>query len=718
MPRRLGGWGRNVSMASWLAVAVLLVTVTSLIVTSIVSLTYGQDLAEGLIDGQLQSRASVKADEVARYLEGMQARTAALATGTWAAEASVLFSDAYAELGTLDRAVIDEAVDPVAAFYRDEFAPALGDAIGTTVPWRTLVPVGDEALYLQHHYVVGSEDDVIVRGLTDDAGDGSTWSEVHRQLHLGLLEITERLGAADLYLVEPDNGNIVYSAAKGSDFATSLDVGPHGGSTLAAAMRTVREAPERGAVTMLDMAPHVPDLGAPMLFMASPVFDGSELVAILILKIPVDPIDEIMTSETGWAEEGFDDTGEAYLVASDGRMRSVSRPFVEAPEIFLTDLAVAGTATEAERDAIAGVGTTVVFLKVADGREVAEAAVLGDGLVEGTNYLLRPVLRAVESLELDGLEWFVIAETERVEINDPITDFRQALLIAVAIFVIAITFATVAWAQAVFRPVRAISEKLRRIHEGEEPEEADPMKRAPRDFTDLAHSIDEMLVALHRREIELEAASSDRLDTVRTLLPPAIAERVEAGDRNVIDQVQQAGIVVLVIDGLGDIVRRRDVAEAKELLDHLVEEIDTLAHHHGLERVKLVGDAYFAGCGLVQPYLDHVPRSAAFALDARDAIREMSAEYDLRPEIAAGIHSGPVTVGLTGSARLVYDLWGETVSTAHFLARMARPSEILATDAVRELLPPDIAVAPRSNGPDEVPVWEITGHLAAKETPS
>jgi class 3 adenylate cyclase len=565
---------------------------------------------------------------------------------------------------------------------------------------------------------VGSEDDVTERSLIDDAGDGSTWSEVHRELHLGLLEITQRLGAADLYLVEPDNGNIVYSAAKGSDFATSLDVGPHGGSTLAAAMRTVREAPERGAVTVLDMAPHVPDLGAPMLFMASPVFDGSELVAILILKVPVDPIDEIMTSEASWVEEGFGDTGEAYLVASDGRMRSVSRPFVEAPEMFLTNLAAAGTATEAERNAIAGVGTTVVFLKVADGREVAEAAVSSDGLIEGTNYLVRPVLSAVESLELDGLEWFVVAETEAEEINDPVTDFRRALLIAVAVFVIAITFATVAWARAVFRPVRAISEKLRRIHEGEEPEETDPMKRAPRDFTDLAHSIDEMLAALHRREIELEAASADRLDTVRSLLPPAIAERVEAGDRNVIDQVQQAGIVVLVIGGLGDIVRRRDVAEAREQLDHLVEEIDTLAHHHGLERVKLVGDAYFAGCGLSQPYLDHVPRSAAFALDTRDAIREMSARHDLRPEIAAGIHSGPVTVGLTGSARLVYDLWGETVSTAHFLARMARPGEILATDAVKELLPPDIAVAARDTGPGEAPVWEIAGHLAAKEIQS
>ena len=117
--------------------------------------------------------------------------------------------------------------------------------------WRTLVPASDPGTYLQRHYVVGAEDGGD-QALIDDAGDGSTWSEVHRDLHLGFLEVAALLGVADLYIIEPDRGIIVYSAAKKIDFATSLDVGPHSGSTLAAVMRMVREAPESGVVSLVD----------------------------------------------------------------------------------------------------------------------------------------------------------------------------------------------------------------------------------------------------------------------------------------------------------------------------------------------------------------------------------------------------------------------------------------------------------------------------------
>lgn len=710
---RLTGWARNISMATWLGVAVLFVTVASLVITSLLSLTYGKELADGITDISLESRAVLKADAVNRYLAAMETRTAAVASGGLLVEGAQRFGDAYAELTSLDRATLEDASGLVDDFYRAEFAPALEAAIGTTVSWRTLVPVGDPAIYLQRHYVLGSRDSA-EQELIDDAGDGSTWSEVHRDLHLGFLEIAVRLEVADLYIIEPDSGIIVYSAAKKPDFATSLDTGPHSGSTLAAAMRTVREAPEAGVVSVLDMAPYVPDLGAPMMFMASPILDQGDLTAILVLKVPLEPIDAIMTSEQAWVDEGFGVSGETYLVGADGRMRSVARRFVEDPTSFLTQLGAAGTATQAERDAIDGVGTTAIFLKATDARDLA--MVPSDGAaIEMTNYLQLQVLTAVQPIQTAGLDWFVLSEVERDELDEPVTDFRRAGLTAVAVFVILITFTMVVWARDVFRPVRAISEKLRRIRDGEPVKDIDTTYRSPKDFTDLAHNIDDMLAALDRRQEELEAASAERLDTLRSLLPAAIAERVQSGDLNVIDRVLQAGIVVLAIDGIGDLVRGKDVGRARELLDHLVEEIDSTALHHGLERVKLVGDTYFAGCGLTHPYLDHVPRSVAFALDARDVIREIGAEYQIRPTVSAGIHSGPITVGLVGSTRLVYDLWGETVDTAYYLARLAQEGEILVSAAVSELLPPDIATVARNTGSPHTEVWEIVGHRVPKE---
>ena len=218
-----------------------------------------------------------------------------------------------------------------------------------------------------------------------------------------------------------------------------------------------------------------------------------------------------------------------------------------------------------------------------------------------------------------------------------------------------------------------------------------------------------MLDALQTRQADLEKASQERIDTVRNLLPPAVAERVESGDRDVIDRIPQASIVVAVTEGLGEFVRMRETVETQEFLGELIGEADGAAVHHGLERVKLVGDAYYAGCGLSQPYLDHVPRSISFALDMLDIIDEFNSRHGTELRVGVGIHTGPVTVGLTGSQKLVYDLWGETVRVAHFLARRAQSGEILVTGDVRRLLPPDVAVAEHRVDDEGESVFQVSG---------
>ena len=64
--------------------------------------------------------------------------------------------------------------------------------------------------------------------------------------------------------------------------------------------------------------------------------------------------------------------------------------------------------------------------------------------------------------------------------------------------------------------------------------------------------------------------------------------------------------------------------EARHLLDHFVEEADALAKQRGLERIRLTGDAYFAACGTVRPYIDHAVRTVAFVLDVRDLLRDLA----------------------------------------------------------------------------------------------
>lgn len=46
---------------------------------------------------------------------------------------------------------------------------------------------------------------------------------------------------------------------------------------------------------------------------------------------------------------------------------------------------------------------------------------------------------------------------------------------------------------------------------------------------------------------------------------------------------------------------------------------------------------------------------------------------------------------MTGGSRLLYDVWGDTVTTAHHLARRAGSGGIILSDTTHALLPDEVA---------------------------
>ncbi len=707
--RLLGRRMRSVSMATWLALSVLAITVASILVATAVSLSTGSEVTDDVADGQLTGRAALRADQVEQYLRAIQGQVGRLGSSSSIAAASARFIDAYDELGAVT--VEDSVTREVAFAYRDDFVPTMEEKFQTSIAWQDFVPVDDSAIYLQEQYVVSPELESGELRFVDDAGDGSAWSEVHGELHRDFLEITERLNLQDLLIVEADRGVVVYSTAKGLDFATSLEVGPHSGSTMATLVRRIRDNPQAGEVSYADFVAYTGQSGQPVAFFATPVFDDERLAAVLVAEFTPAGLTSIMTASGRAGEAGsLGETGEVYIVARDGRMRSDSRLFHEDQEQFLVDVAAADSATESERSAMVETGTTAVFQQAVLGDDVDRVFDGPDEAFVRNNYTNREVITAAELVDFEGLEWAVVSEIAREESDQAVVDFRRNVLIAVAIFVIGVSFFAVGWAGSVFQPLRALGDRLRRIHDGDAADAAEPPPRGAREFAELAASVDATIRSLQNRGSALEAAVQQRLHTVRSLLPPAIAERVEAGDRQVLDHVPQAGIVVLIIDGLGDTSQARNAQEHRRMLERVVEELDSLAEHHGLERVKIVGDAYFAGCGLTEPYLDYAPRSVRFAMDAQLALRAASSDslYDL--DLSAGVHVGPVTTGLAGSARLVYDLWGDTVAVARELARSAPRGAILVSESAKSRLPSDVEVAESPVSPE---AWEIIGYHVA-----
>ena len=704
---RAGWWAGHTSVATRLAIAVLAVSITAIIVSGVVAAAGAGSEAEDLARGRLSAISGEKTAELEAYLGGTEAAVRALGLGRTQIDAVQAFSAAYAELAQLADDEVSEERGRLGEFYLVDFIPALEDVRGTSVDVLELTSGLDSAgTYLQAVYLADNPFPLGEKRLVTDPQDGSAWTEIHTTFHPTLRSAADRLDFEDLYLIDPNGLTIVYSTEKDIDFATSLDSGSFSGTSLAAITRQVVEANQRGAVFNSDFTSYPPALDRPDAFVATGLFEGDQLVGVLAVRLPDDVVEDIMTRD--WRQGRRGETGEAYLVGPDRRMRSNARAFLEDPDAYLARVDELGIATAEEQNQMAALGTTVLFQE-ADSKAVRAALDGERGLLRGTNYLGEEVYTAYEPVGGPS-GWVMVVEQSQAEVDEPLLEYLRGTLIITAIFVVALTFLAVAWANSFVNPLRAITAALKRIRDGEE--DVDVPRRGAREFRGLARSLNAMVDNLSRQKQAVSRAVGQKVAVLSTLLPPAVAEAVDRGDRTLVETVPNTTVAVLVVDGLNEVFESSAVDDPRSFVHAIVDEADEIAEVNGLERIKVVGDTYYAVCGLGQPYLDQAARALRFTLQVRDAARVIARDHGLDLDVAAGIHTGTVTVGLAGDARLTYDLWGDTVDRAYLLARAAERGQVLVTELVRDRLPSGADLVSRHAA--GIPVWLV--EASAEET--
>ena len=668
---------RHTSVATRLAVAVLFVSLVPLLTSVIIAQINAGQSTDELTGLRLDAYADTSLNELANYVDEIEYGVQVLGASRSLAEAVGRFTAAGAEFAELSAEDVEDDEDALLEYYSSVFNPALETVRGESVDVADFAFTDPATIYLQSVWIAQNPFGLGKKELLTDAGDGTTWTEVHRDAHPWLRETADRLGYADLYLVEPENSVVVYSVGKDNTLGTSLNSGPYGSTALARAVRSASDLLEP-ALVVEDFTAFAPALDEPMAFLATPLIDSGELIGVLAVSITSEDISNVLTR--AWQEGRRDASGEVYLVGQDRRMRSISRKFVEDPEAYLSRVEEIGDVEAIDLNRMASLGTTVLFQPV--DTVAVRSGLSGDtGVEEGQNYLNDDVVTAYSQVPSE-FDWLLVTEISSTEFSQPVSDLNREAVVITAVFVVLITFLAVSWANVFVSPLRRISGALQRVAEG------NAMVSIPRsgarEFRSLAVSIDEMVVMLGQRTAASTKAIANKVETLRALLPPAAVNRINEGSRQLVETSQQASVAAVSIAGLAEIATELSPDSRRDVVNMFVDEADALADLNGLERVKMTGDGYFAVCGTETPYLDHAQRTLTFAAQLRDALARFGQENDLSISMNAGIDSGTVTVGLIGDTRLVYDLWGEAVDNATVLSRIAQNDEILMTKATRD----------------------------------
>lgn len=694
-------WG----VAAKLFTTLVLLGAIAVLVTGVLGYFRAREALEKAVFDQLTAARQTKARQIEDYFRTINGELRLLATSKMVVDAAREFRIA---VDKLDRdGTSPELRQKVSDWYTENFIPAMKRVLGEEPALADYLPVGAAPYYLQYHYIVANPHPKERRKLIDDPGDGSDYSRLHAVYHPLMRAAAATLGFFDMMMADPKSGRLIYTVEKEVDFTTSLHIGPYRSSNVAAAVARCALTPDRSAVCLEDFAPYGPSRGAPIAFMAAPVIDRGVIIGVLVAQLSNEEIDNVVTGGRRWRQEGFGDTGEAYLVGPDYLVRSGPRAFYENQENYFAELKSVGVPEE-RIAAIERYGTPVLHQHIET--KATHAALAGvDGTGEILGYRGVPTLASWGPLAIPGVKWGLVAKIDSAEAFAPIDRLRQDLLVVggLTLLVVAVT---AAWlSRALLGPLRELTAGVRRFAAGDYG--ASVPVRTHDEIGQLCSAFNGMVEALHQKNVLIENKNRENEQLLLNVLPAPIANRLRGGEEGIADGFAEVTVAFADLVGFTALTSEMPPHEVVTLLNELFTRFDAAAHDLGIEKIKTLGDAYMAVCGLPEPVADHAERMVRMAIRMVHITREHGMEHNTSMKLRVGINTGPVVAGVIGTSKYIYDLWGDTVNLASRMESGGIPDSIQVTRPVYDKLKGQFAFEPRGTievkGKGKVEAWVL-----------
>ncbi len=189
-----------------------------------------------------------------------------------------------------------------------------------------------------------------------------------------------------------------------------------------------------------------------------------------------------------------------------------------------------------------------------------------------------------------------------------------------------------------------------------------------------------------QRSNELLSAEKRRSDTLlRNIMPEDIIDELKTTGMAQAKQFDEASVLFTDFVNFTGIAEKLSPQELVRELHECFSAFDAIVQRNGLEKIKTIGDAYLAVCGLPRIDPKHAEKCAKAAFEILEFLENRKRQQRAF-QVKIGIHSGPVVAGIVGVQKFAYDIWGDTVNTAARMEQNGMPDRINISQRTYELL--------------------------------
>ncbi|MFN4084226.1 MAG: adenylate/guanylate cyclase domain-containing protein [Bacteroidia bacterium] len=193
---------------------------------------------------------------------------------------------------------------------------------------------------------------------------------------------------------------------------------------------------------------------------------------------------------------------------------------------------------------------------------------------------------------------------------------------------------------------------------------------------------------LEKQNLEIMAEKQLSENLLLNILPEEVALELKEKGKAEARLFNEVTVLFTDFVGFTNVAEKLSPTELVAEIHKNFTAFDNIIEKHGLEKIKTIGDAYLAVCGMPQANPNHAMQAVQAAIEIRAFMRnQQNGQFQIR----IGIHTGPVVAGIVGVKKYAYDIWGDTVNTAARMEQNCEPGKINISGNTYELIKSKIA---------------------------
>lgn len=194
-----------------------------------------------------------------------------------------------------------------------------------------------------------------------------------------------------------------------------------------------------------------------------------------------------------------------------------------------------------------------------------------------------------------------------------------------------------------------------------------------------------------QKKVKQEKQRSDKL--LLNILPEEVAQELKEKGSAAAKQFDDVSVLFTDFVHFTQTTEQLSPQQLVQELNDCFTAFDKIIERNGLEKIKTVGDAYIAVCGLPTYDPRHAHRTVKATLEIRNYIEERIQQkkqtHQQSFSIRIGIHSGSVVAGIVGVKKFAYDIWGDTVNIAARLEQNSEEGKVNISERTYEFVKDD-----------------------------